>query len=104
MKEERTLVDVNEIVRDAIRILEDSATQASIKEYRKNFKWGVRNRQKLRRKYGGKLVLILNGQVRFADEDFGKVSKRLMSFFEPSLRSQIASIYIPRENEMMLPG
>ena len=97
---EEELIDINEILMDAIEDLEDPATQVIAKEYEKNCKWGMENLEELKKKYGGKLVLILDQRIIFADEDHKKVRKRFRSFFGPSLRSKIVPFYIPREDEI----
>ena len=51
------------------------------------------------KKYAGKIILVLNGRVIFANEDIKRVEKRWLSYFEPFLRFQIDIIYIPTEIE-----
>ncbi|MCK4453790.1 hypothetical protein KAU51_00330 [Candidatus Parcubacteria bacterium] len=51
------------------------------------------------KKNAGKTILVLNGRVIFADEDIKKVEKRRLSYFEPSLRSQIDIVRIPTAEE-----
>ena len=51
------------------------------------------------KKYAGKIILVLNGRVIFANKDIKRVEKRWLSYFEPSLLSQIDIIRIPTEIE-----
>jgi hypothetical protein len=97
---ERTVIDINEIIMDMIR---NPEIQVINIKYTENFKWGVRNLQGWKEQYGGKIVLILDKEVIFADEDIEKVRATLASF-PISLRAQIVPFKILRKDEISFYG